>query len=346
MTLPLVDTFITTKTLIALTHVSKLLGELKGVVLSHPNPERFTRMCRMKLIHDAMLYQEIPIAPEDLGLDLIVIKRRHFDVHPAVMDDRGLTFAEEEMKHLKVLGYYFLKSLHFKINPYADKTFLIKPITYPYEEEDMIDALSLIDTWLSTHPDVHPLLLLPWIYAHLHHLQAFTHLNERLIAIYVHAYLIKVTELEKPLLSLHHVFYQKKQAFETLLNAVNGENPPWEELTLFFLDAMKTMIFYSLAAIKTLDQMHTREIAYLQTTYPHKRTKVWVDHFFEYPTTKVMNIIRSLGIGRKAIYNYISMFKESGYITYGKIGSEEVIEHQKLKSWLEKSFYVNQSIHE
>jgi len=338
--LPNVDAFMTTKTLIALTQVTSLLGELKGVVISHPNPARFTRMCRMKLIHDAMLYQEIPIAPEDLGLDLIVIKKRHFEVHPGVMDDRALTFAEEEMKHLKVLGYYFLKSVHSKINPYADKTFLIKPITYPYEEQDMIDALSLIDTWLSTHPDVHPLLLLPWIYAHLHHLQAFTHLNERLIAIYVHAYLIKVTELAKPLLSLHHVFYQKKQAFETLLNAVNGENPPWETLTLFFLEAMKTMIVYTLTAIKTLDQMHKGEITHLQTTYPHKRTKVWVDHFFEYPTTKVMTIIRSLGIGRVAIYNYLSIFKDSGYITYGKIGAEEVVVHQKINTWLEKEFYV------
>jgi predicted transcriptional regulator len=67
---------------------------------------------------------------------------------------------------------------------------------------------------------------------------------------------------------------------------------------------------------------------------------MWVDHFFEYPTTKVTNIMRGLGIGRVAIYNYLRMFKESGYITYGKVGSEEVVVHQKLKSWLEDSFYV------
>jgi hypothetical protein len=59
----------------------------------------------------------------------------------------------------------------------------------------MVEALYIVDTWLLNHQEAHPLLLLPVIYAHLHHLQAFTHLNERLLAIYLNTYLIKVTEL-------------------------------------------------------------------------------------------------------------------------------------------------------
>jgi hypothetical protein len=340
MALPSIDLFVTYKTLTALTEVTGLLGELKGFVHHHPSPKRFTRLCRMKILYDAFIYQDIPLLPEDIALDLVVKKNRHFETHPSIIDDRAYRFGMEEMKHLKTFGFYFLKTLNDKIDPFADKTFHIKPITYTYEEPEVVAEMMLIDQWLINHPTIHPLILLPYLYTQIHKVNAFEHTNERLLTIYLNLYVFKVTQLPMPLLSVHHFLVESKESFILLLSACQSENPRWEDLTLFFLTIIKDTCKQILDNLFKIDQLYQEHVLFLQGIFPNLKTRHWVDHFFFYPVTKANFIREDLQITASPIQRYTDLFRDTRYILVEMIGTEEIFIHRGLKTWMEESFYV------
>jgi hypothetical protein len=69
------------------------------------------------------------------------------------------------------------------------------------------------------------------------------------------------------------VLYEKKQTLQDLFNEINSENPAWVTLTLFFLEAMKTMVLQTLATTKTLDFMNATELDYLWSVTPIIQTR-------------------------------------------------------------------------
>jgi Fic family protein len=326
---------------------ASLLGEMKGLAQTLPNPSMLVNAIVLQEAQDSSKIENI-ITTQDELYEAMTSERKDLPAATKeVINYRQAIFAGYNI--IKGTGMLKLKDLLQIQKMIVENDAGIRSIpgtvlrndktgeviyTPPQDKQVIQDLLAnFLEIFNSEDKETSPLINLAILHHQFESIHPFYDGNGRTGRILNVLYLILHQHIDLPILYLSSFIIDHKKDYYRLLNETNSDTD-WEDWIIFMLKGIEETARNTIQKISNIKDLLDETIHHTQENAPKIYRKELIELLFEQPYSKVEYVVNRISLERKAAARHLKKMEEIGVLKSIKVGRETLYINWRLMDLL------------